>query len=56
MGTTLTALMLSAGVAGLVYSLLGKRIGYGNSQAVWTLTGIGFVMTFVVILIVGAYL
>ena len=54
MGTFLTALMLSAGIAGLVYSQLGKRVGYGNGQQVWTLVGIGFFVSFVVIMIIGA--
>ena len=54
MGTTLTALMLSAGIAGLIYSQLGKRVGYGNGKQVWTLVGIGFAVSFVVILIIGS--
>lgn len=53
MGTVLTALFLSAGVAGLIYSQLGKRLGYSNGQQVWTLVGIGFAVTFVVVLILG---
>lgn len=54
MGTFLTALMLSAGIAGVVYSQLGKRVGYSNGKQVWTLVAIGFFISFAVIMIIGA--
>ena len=51
MGTFLTAVILAAGVGALIYSQLGKRVGYGNGKQVWTLVGLGFGVTFVVIMI-----
>jgi hypothetical protein len=41
------AVFMGAGVAGLAYTKLGRRVGYGNDQAVWIVVGVAFFMTFV---------
>lgn len=40
----LYAVFFGAGVAGFAYSKLGKRVGYGNQQNVWTIVGVVFVL------------
>jgi hypothetical protein len=40
----LLSLFFGAGVAAWIYSKMGRRLGYGNSQNVWTLVGVVFVM------------
>lgn len=40
------SLFMAAGVAAWVYSKMGRRVGYGNSQNVWTLVGVSFVLVF----------
>jgi beta-lactamase regulating signal transducer with metallopeptidase domain len=42
MNSALYALFFGLGVAGLVYSKMGRRVGYGNSQNVWLIVGISF--------------
>lgn len=42
--------MLAAGIAGLVYSKFGPRLGYGNAQNVWLVTGLAFVLSFIICL------
>ena len=37
---------MGAGVAGIAYTKLGRRIGYGNGNAVWIIVGVAFFMTF----------
>ncbi|HVC36193.1 MAG TPA: hypothetical protein VNE40_01975 [Candidatus Dormibacteraeota bacterium] len=49
MTDTLTSLFIAAGAAAWVYSKMGRRVGYGNSQRVWTLVGAIFVVVFIVI-------
>ena len=51
MGNALLSLFVAAGVAGLAYSKLGRRVGYGNSANVWTMVAIVFVLSFVVMII-----
>lgn len=51
MGNALLSLMLAAGIAGFVYSRLGRRIGYGNSGNVWKMVGLSFVLSFLIIFI-----
>lgn len=51
MGSVLTSLFIAAGISAFVYAKLGRRVGYGNSQNVWTLVGISFAMSFVVMLL-----
>lgn len=41
----LLSLFFGAGVAAWVYSKMGRRLGYGNSQNVWTLVGVVFVIS-----------
>ncbi len=33
-----------AGVAAFAYSKLGRRIGYGNTQNIWVMVGVFFVI------------
>ena len=40
--------MFGAGVATFAYTQLGKRVGYGNSQNVWTIVGVVFVLTSII--------
>lgn len=42
------SLFFGAGIAALAYSQLGKRVGYGNSQNVWTIVGVVFVLSSIV--------
>ncbi|HEY1063709.1 MAG TPA: hypothetical protein VGE30_00240 [Candidatus Saccharimonadales bacterium] len=51
MSDILIALFIAAGVAGLAYSKLGRRVGYANSANVWTLVAVAFVLAFLVVLI-----
>lgn len=44
----LYAIFFGAGVAGFAYTRLGRRVGYGNSQNVWTIVGIVFVIATIV--------
>jgi hypothetical protein len=41
------AIAFSAGFTALIYSKFGRRIGYGNPQAIWTVMGIVAFMSFV---------
>jgi hypothetical protein len=40
----LYALFFGAGVAGVAYSRLGRRVGYGNQANVWLIVGVVFVL------------
>lgn len=51
MGSGLISLFIAAGVAGFAYSKLGQRIGYGNSQSVWTIVVAAFVVSFLIVFI-----
>lgn len=42
--TLLYALFFGAGVAGMAYSYMGRRVGYGNSQNVAMVVGVIFVI------------
>lgn len=42
------SIFFGAGVAAIAYSTLGRRVGYGNSQNVWTLVGVIFVIATIV--------
>jgi hypothetical protein len=46
--TLFFSLAFGAGVAAWAYSKLGRRLGYGNSQSVWTLVSVIFVLTSIV--------
>ena len=39
------SLFFGAGVAGFSYTRLGRRAGYGNTQNVWTIVGVIFVIS-----------
>ena len=51
MTPTVISLMFAAGSAAFVYSKAGPRLGYGNTKNVWLITGIAFVMIFLVFII-----
>ena len=40
------SLFLAAGAAAWMYSKMGRRIGYGNDQSVWTIVAVTFVLVF----------
>lgn len=44
----LYSIFFGAGVAGLAYTYLGKRVGYGNSQNVWTVVGVVFIIATII--------
>jgi len=44
----LYAVFFGAGVAGVVYSKMGRRVGYGNQTNVWTIVGVCFVLITIV--------
>lgn len=44
----LYAVFFGAGVAGFVYSRMGRRLGYGNPQGVWLVVGVTFVLVTIV--------
>lgn len=44
----LFAILFGAGVAGFAYTRLGKRVGYGNSQNVWLIVGVFFVIATII--------
>lgn len=51
MGDVLTSLFIAAGLAGVAYAKLGRRVGYGNQQSVWMLVGATFAFSFLVVFI-----
>ena len=42
--TFLFSIFFGAGVAAWVYSKLGRRIGYGNTQHIWVTVGVVFLL------------
>jgi hypothetical protein len=40
----LYSVFFGAGVAGFAYSKLGRRAGYGNTQNIWTIVIVSFVI------------
>lgn len=44
------AMAFGAGVAGWAYTKLGRRVGYGNQQNVWTIVGVVFVISTIIFL------
>jgi hypothetical protein len=46
--TLLYSIFFGAGVAAIAYSKLGRRVGYGNSQNVWTIVGVIFLLSTIV--------
>jgi hypothetical protein len=52
----LYAIFFGAGMAGFVYSRMGRRIGYGNSQNVWVVVGVTFVLTTIIFYTILAFI
>lgn len=46
MSNVLISLFLAAGAGAWAYAKLGRRVGYGNSQSVWLMVGVAFVLVF----------
>ena len=46
--TLLYSIFFGAGVAAVAYTRLGRRAGYSNTQNVWTIVGVIFVLTTIV--------
>jgi hypothetical protein len=44
----LYALFFGAGVAGVAYTRLGRRVGYSNQQNVWLIVGVVFVLVTII--------
>lgn len=49
MSKNLIAFIFAAGAAALCYNYMGKRIGYGNTRRVWTVTISVFVVAYLII-------
>jgi len=54
--TFIYSLFFGAGVAGLAYSTLARRVGYGNSQNVAVLVSIIFVIATIVFYTILAFI
>lgn len=46
MSNALLSVFIAAGVAGFAYTKLGRRVGYGNSQQVWIIVAVAFVLSY----------
>jgi hypothetical protein len=44
----LYAIFFGAGIAGIAYSRLGRRVGYTNTQNVWTIVGVVFIIASII--------
>ena len=44
----LYSIFLGAGVAGIAYAKMGRRLGYGNPQNVWIVVGVVFVIVTII--------
>lgn len=40
----LYAIFFGAGAGAFMYTKMGRRLGYGNAQNVWLVTGVSFVI------------
>lgn len=56
MSNLLIALIFSAGAGALVYSQIGKRLGYSNTKRVWTLVLATFAIVFIMLIITFTFL
>lgn len=52
----LYAIFFGAGVAAVAYSRLGRRVGYSNTQNVWVITGVIFVVSTIIFFTVLSFL
>jgi len=55
MSKGLISFIFAAGVAAFVYSKMGPRLGYGNTQNVWLLVGVSFGLVFLVVITLLTY-
>jgi len=44
----LYAIFFGAGVAAIAYTRLGRRVGYSNTQNVWTIVGVIFIIAAII--------
>jgi hypothetical protein len=51
----LYSIFFGAGVATVAYVKLGRRVGYGNSQNVWIVVSIAFVIATAIFYTIFAY-
>ena len=51
MGKNFIAIILAAGLAGLTYSTIGKRLGYSSNNRTWIATAAVFIGGYIVFLI-----
>ena len=47
--------MMAAGIAALVYTKMGPRLGYGNAKSVWVVVGVCFGLVFLVFITLLKY-
>lgn len=52
----LYAAFFGAGVAAIAYTKLGRRAGYANTQNVWTIVGVIFVISTIVFLTILSFI
>lgn len=44
----LYSIFFGAGAAAFVYTKMGSRLGYGNAQNVWVVTGVSFLIATII--------
>lgn len=52
----LYSIFFGAGVSAFAYTRLGRRVGYSNTQNVWLIVGVTFVLTSIIFFTVLATL
>ncbi len=52
----LYSIFFGAGVAAVAYTRLGRRAGYNNTQNVWTIVGVIFVIATIVFFTILSFL
>ena len=52
----LYAIFFGAGVAGFAYTKLGRRVGYGNSQNVFAIVAVAFILSSIFFYTILAYI
>jgi hypothetical protein len=55
MSNLLYSLFFGAGVSAIAYTYLGRRVGYSNTQNIWVMVAIIFVLTSAFFYTIAAY-
>lgn len=51
MNSNLISLVIGIAAGAVVYTFVGKRIGYGNTRRVWTAVGLVFIVAYIIVLL-----